>query len=112
METPYRWFIEPRRTAVNERLAEFLTSLGIILPEGVGTAEGAADHYGIPRSAFEFPGFLLTRILDRVWSDKEFKVCIYRKRGKGPLEECAFLLKRPRRAPRLVKTPPRASAAA
>lgn len=113
MEKVYRWFIEPRTNAANESLAALLTSLGIILPEGVGTMEGSFDRKGIPRGAFEFPGFLLTRILDRVWSDKEFKVRIYRRYGNdGSLEECSFLLKRPRHAPaKFVTLPPRVSVA-
>lgn len=114
MEKAYRWFIEPRTNAVNESLATFLTSLGLILPAGTGTMEGSENRKGVPVTAFEFPGFLLTRILDRVWSDKEFKVRIYRRLGNsGPLEECSFLLKRPRRTPdKLVTIPPRASVAA
>lgn len=113
MEKAYRWFIEPRTNAANESLATFLTSLGLILPSGTGTTEGSRNRNGVPVTAFEFPGFLLTRILDRVWSDKEFKVRIYRRFGNdGPLEECAFLLKRPRRTPeRLVTMPSRASVA-
>ena len=110
-----RWFIEPRTNAANESLASFLTSLGVTLSEGTGTMEGSEDRKMVPQNGYEFPGFLLTRILDRVWSDKEFKVRIFRRHGNnGPLEECSFLLKRRQRhAPaKLVTAPPRTSAAA
>ncbi|MFH1161831.1 MAG: hypothetical protein V1696_00950 [Candidatus Jorgensenbacteria bacterium] len=97
-----RWFIQPRTSDVNANVAEFLSRHGVTLEEGFGTAEGACDKRAIPRSAYEFPGVLLSIILDHVWGDSNFKVRIFRQRPNEPLEECAFLLKRTRQKVNLV----------